>query len=85
MTRPGFVLQVDDRTPDLLTLSGSRVQLQRFPKGTQVVYPPDAMPSSDPVPLVDGALASQSTSASVISCVVKKIVVPISFNLRNPA
>ena len=58
MTRPGFVLQVDDRTPDLLTLSGSRVQLQRFPKGTQVVYPPDAMPSSDPVPLVDGALAS---------------------------
>lgn len=58
MTRPGFVLQVDERTPDLVTLSGSRVQLQRFPLGTQVVYPPDSMPSSDPVPLIDSSLAA---------------------------
>ncbi|MDO5081925.1 DUF2088 domain-containing protein [Arachnia propionica] len=58
MTRPGFVLKVDERTPDLLTLSGSRVQLQRFPTGTRVLYPPDAMPSSDPVPLIDASLAT---------------------------
>ncbi|MDO5065733.1 MAG: lactate racemase domain-containing protein [Propionibacteriaceae bacterium] len=58
MSRPGFVLTVDERTSDLLTLSGSRVQLQRFPTGTQVVYPPDPMPSSDPVPLIDSCLAS---------------------------
>lgn len=62
MTRPGFVLTVDERTPDLLTLAGSRVQLQRFPMGTNVVYPPDAAPSSDPVLFIDGALAAPISS-----------------------
>lgn len=58
MTRPGFVLKVDDRTPPLLTLSGGSYELQRFPMGTQVVYAPQPVPSLDPVGLIEGALAN---------------------------
>ncbi len=56
MPRPGFVLEVDDRTPPLLTMSGASVRLQRLALGTHVAYPAAASPSSDPVALVDGAL-----------------------------
>ena len=62
VTRPGFVLKVDERTPPLLTLAGSNVSLQRFPTGTGVVYPPQPVPSSDPVALVEGALANPVNS-----------------------
>ncbi|RCK71127.1 DUF2088 domain-containing protein [Desertihabitans brevis] len=41
MARPGFVLTVDDRTPPLLVSEGDGVRLQPFPKGAEVVYPPD--------------------------------------------
>lgn len=67
MTRPGFVLQVDDRTPDLLTLAGSNVRLRSFPEGTKVVYAPEPQPSTDPVPLIDGALAAPVDSDSFAS------------------
>ncbi len=56
MPRPGFVLEVDDKTPPLLTMAGALVRLQRFGLGTHVAYPADASPSSDPVGLVDAAL-----------------------------
>lgn len=44
MTRPGFVLEVDERTPPLLVHGGEGFRLQRFPLGTRVIYPPDALP-----------------------------------------
>src|SRR5436189_461497 len=44
MPRPGFVLEVDERTPPLLVHEGEGFGLQRFPLGTRVVYPPDSLP-----------------------------------------
>src|SRR5712691_11569736 len=45
MPRPGFVLDVDERTPPLLVHEGEGFRLQRFPLGTQVVYAPDPAPA----------------------------------------
>ena len=42
MARPGFVLDVDERTPPLVVPSGDGFRLERFPLGTQVVYPADS-------------------------------------------
>jgi len=44
MPRPGFVLEVDERTPPLLVNEGEGFRMQKFPLGTRVVYPPDALP-----------------------------------------
>ena len=44
MARPGFVLEVDERTPPLLVHQGEGFRLQKFPMGTRVIYPPDALP-----------------------------------------
>ncbi|HEX2314957.1 MAG TPA: lactate racemase domain-containing protein [Thermomonospora sp.] len=44
MTRPGLVLEVDERTPPLLVHQGEGFRLERFPLGTRVVYPPDSLP-----------------------------------------
>jgi hypothetical protein len=44
LTRPGFVLEVDERTPPLLVHEGEGFRLQKFPLGTQVIYPPDPLP-----------------------------------------
>lgn len=63
VTRPGFVLKVDERTPPLLTLAGGNISLRRFPTGTGVIYPPQPVPSSDPVALVEGAFANPVDSA----------------------
>ena len=58
MARPGFVLEVDDRTPPLLVNDGPRVRLERFPLGTEVVYPPEPLPAVDDlVVAIDAALA----------------------------
>jgi hypothetical protein len=53
MPRPGFVLEVDERTPPLLVHEGEGFRLQRFPLGTRVVYPPDSLPG---LPDVGGAI-----------------------------
>ena len=54
MSRPGFVLEVDDRTPPHRGPRGARASGSRsFPLGTRVVYPPESMPA---VPDVDGAI-----------------------------
>jgi hypothetical protein len=58
MSRPGFVLEVDDKTPSLLTMAGADLRLQRLGLGTRVAYAADAVPSTDPVGLVDAALAA---------------------------
>ena len=44
MPRPGFVLDVDERTPPLLVHQGEGFRMQKFPLGTRVVYPPDPLP-----------------------------------------
>lgn len=56
MARPGFVLEVDDRTPPLMTPSGADLRLERLGLGTRVLYPADAVASSDPTALIDAAL-----------------------------
>jgi hypothetical protein len=43
MGRPGFVLEVDDRTPPLLVPDGDRFLLERFPLGTRVIYPAESL------------------------------------------
>ncbi|MGH3320796.1 MAG: lactate racemase domain-containing protein [Streptosporangiaceae bacterium] len=53
MSRPGFVLEVDERTPPLLVHQGEGFHLQRFPLGTRVVYPPDPL---RPIRDVGGAI-----------------------------
>ena len=53
MTRPGFVLEVDERTPPLLVHQGEGFHLQRFPLGTRVIYPPESLP---PIKDVKGAI-----------------------------
>jgi lactate racemase len=44
MPRPGFVLEVDERTPPLLVNQGEGFRMQKFPLGTRVIYPPDPLP-----------------------------------------
>ena len=44
MTRPGFVLEVDDRTPPLIVHEGEGFRLENFPLGTRVIYPPESLP-----------------------------------------
>ena len=56
MSRPGFVLEVDAKTPPLITMSGAQLRLERLGVGTRVVYGPDADRSTDPVGLIDAAL-----------------------------
>lgn len=54
MTRPGFVLEVDERTPPLLVHEGEGFRLETFPLGTRVVYPPESLPG---IADVDAAIA----------------------------
>jgi hypothetical protein len=43
VSRPGFVLEVDDRTPPLLFHHGEGFRLERLPLGSKVVYPPESL------------------------------------------
>jgi lactate racemase len=53
VSRPGFVLEVDDRTPPLLVHEGEGFRLEKFPIGTRVVYSPESLPGLHDV---DGAI-----------------------------
>ncbi|MFI2031514.1 lactate racemase domain-containing protein [Streptomyces buecherae] len=44
MSRPGLVLEVDERTPPLLVCEGEGFRLEQLPHGTRVVYPPACLP-----------------------------------------
>ena len=59
MSRPGFVLEVDDRTPPLVVHEGLGFRLENFPLGTRVVYPPESLPA---VPDVDGAIRRRAAA-----------------------
>jgi len=66
--RPGFVLEVDERTPPLLVHQGDGVLLERFPLGARVVYPPLPRSGVDDVEAaIAGALASPAGSAPLAS------------------
>ncbi|MCC2593002.1 nickel-dependent lactate racemase [Tessaracoccus sp. OS52] len=67
MSRPGFVLEVDERTPPLLMLAGADLRLERLGLGTQVAYPADPVASVDPVGLIDAALESPVGAESLPS------------------
>ncbi|MDT7711863.1 MAG: lactate racemase [Pseudonocardiales bacterium] len=45
MGRPGFVLDVDERTPPLLMHEGEGFRLERLPLGSRVIYPPESLPA----------------------------------------
>jgi lactate racemase len=56
MVRPGFVLDVDDRTPPVLVASGDTFRLERLPVGARVVYPADSLPPVDAGEAIAAAL-----------------------------
>jgi hypothetical protein len=45
MARPGFVLEVDERTPPLVVADGVGFRLERLPLGSRVVYPGESLPA----------------------------------------
>jgi lactate racemase len=45
VARPGFVLEVDERTPALLVHEGEGFRLEKFPLGSRVIYPPESLPA----------------------------------------
>ena len=53
MGRPGFVLDVDERTPPLLLHEGDGFRLERLPLGSRVIYPPESLPA---IVDLDGAI-----------------------------
>ncbi len=65
MIRPGFVLQVDDRTPPLLNVASDYLGLERLPKGSSVLYPADGEPARDPVELIQVGLESLVEGGSI--------------------
>ncbi|MDO5682195.1 MAG: lactate racemase domain-containing protein [Propionibacteriaceae bacterium] len=56
MNRPGFVLEVDERTPPLLIAEGAGCRLERLPLGTRVAYPAESRPGIDPALAIGRAL-----------------------------
>ncbi|WP_432557810.1 lactate racemase domain-containing protein [Granulicoccus sp. GXG6511] len=56
MHRPGFVLEVDERTPPLLIAEGAGCRLERLPLGTRVAYPAESRPGIDPALAIGRAL-----------------------------
>lgn len=63
MVRPGFVLDVDDRTPPVLVPSGDTFRLERLPVGARVVYPADSLPAVHPGEAIAAALDAPTGSA----------------------
>ncbi|MGO1971778.1 MAG: lactate racemase domain-containing protein [Propionibacteriaceae bacterium] len=63
MSRPGFVLDVDDRTPPLMIPDGYGFRTEKLPLGSKVIYSNDPL---DAVPHV-GAAIDQALAAPVES------------------
>ncbi|HEX7355929.1 MAG TPA: lactate racemase domain-containing protein [Mycobacteriales bacterium] len=53
MSRPGLVLEVDERTPPLVVHDGEGFRLESFPLGTRALYPPESLPA---LPDLDAAI-----------------------------
>lgn len=63
MARPGFVHEVDERTPPLTVWQGDALRTERLPLGTSVVYPPEPLvPVPDLREAISTALAAPRES-----------------------
>jgi hypothetical protein len=61
--RPGFVLEVDERTPPVLFHQGEGFRLERLPLGSRVVYPPEPLrPVVDVDATIGNALENPQSS-----------------------
>lgn len=81
MTRPGLVLEVDDRTPPLVVHEGEGFRLEEFPRGTRVVYPPEQPPGVGDVDgVVRTALASPHGSEPLAALLRPGMRLTISFD-----
>ncbi len=93
MARPGFVLEVDERTPPLVVPDGDTFRLERFPLGAQVIYPADSaasLPDLDEAtntaldePLDSAPLDERLRAGSRLTIVVDDITVPVP-PMRRP-
>ncbi len=95
MIRPAFVLQVDDKTPPLLSAAADYLGLVRLPKGASVLYPADGEPSRDPIELIQvgleslvegGALAAKLRPDMKLTIVFSdrtQPVVPMNYDVRQ--
>lgn len=63
MARPGFVHEVDPRTPPLAVSYGDGFRLESLPLGTQVIFPPESLPVLDDLGgAIDAALSNPLSS-----------------------
>lgn len=83
MSRPGFVLEVDERTPPLVVRSGTGFRLERFSVGTRVVYCGDGEPARDPYDLTAAALANPHAGESLASLLKPGMKLTITLNDRG--
>jgi hypothetical protein len=92
MTRPGFVLDVDERTPPLVVPNGDTFRLERLPLGSKVVYPADSPEVPDleeataaalDAPLDSVPLAERLRPGATVTIVVDDNTVPVP-PMRRP-
>jgi lactate racemase len=81
MGRPGFVLEVDERTPPLLVPDGDRFRLEKFPLATRVIYPAESL---IPVPglseAINAALDAPSQSEPLSALLEPAMRLTIAFD-----
>ncbi|HMC04971.1 MAG TPA: lactate racemase domain-containing protein [Actinomycetota bacterium] len=81
MSRPGFVLEVDERTPPLLFHQGEGFRLERLPLGSRVVYPPESLPGiKDVDAAIDRALDHPHGSEPLTALLHRGMRLTISFD-----
>ena len=81
MARPGFVLEVDDRTPPLLVPDGDRFRLEKFPLGTRVIYPVESLPRvPDLTEAINAALDAPIESAPLLARLQPSMKLTIAFD-----
>ena len=81
MARPGFVLEVDERTPPLLMPDGDRFRLEKFPLGTHVIYPVESLPRvPDLGEAINSALDAPLDSAPLSALLQPSMKLTIAFD-----
>ena len=81
MSRPGLVLEVDERTPPLVVHAGEGFRLESFPMGSRVIYPPEPLPSLQDVDAaIDAALASPLDSEPLAALLQPDMRLTIAFD-----
>lgn len=81
MARPGFVHDVDERTPPLLVHAGEGFRLEQLPLGTHVIYPPEAMPAVDDLgATIDEALDGPLDSDPLVQRLTPGMKLTIAFD-----